>query len=672
MAATPHHLQGSSRTLPVFGNAEANANVEAKSPSLPPELARLWNAPPVEASPAYTRAALALIEAIIPGAPGIPAADEATLASVEEVIRQFDAHALSAWRFAIMTLDVAAVARKGRPFHALRGPEQETLLHAWEADPIVRTPLALIALVLKMVHFDRPSVYSTRGGVPNKVATLEQPRWLSQVHRGAEWEGDDVIECDAVVIGTGAGGAVVGRELAERGHAVVFIEEGEHHRRDAFDGSSVRAHQRFYRAAFSVGNVVMPIFAGRMVGGSTAINGGTCYRTPPWVLDRWCDEIGTDEFSEEAMAPHFERVESFIGVESASRAQIGPIADVMARGCDKLGWRHGPISRNAPGCNGGGFCDFGCRTDARKSTNLSYVPAALERGGIALTELRAQRIVIENGRAVGVEAIARNGRKLTVRARAVVMAGGAIPTPIFLLEQGIANRSGEVGKNLAIQPSAGFAALFDEELHGHKYIPQGYKCDQFLREGQLVMTAQSDLNIGPLLYPFNGQRLMRVVERSSQMAEFALLIADSTRNGRVWRQALGYPAITYNVTREDAAKMHQLMVRTGEMLLAAGAKKLYPVTLKGACIENEKDFLAFRNEPLSPSDIVWLSYHPMGTCKIGRDPRTSVLDLDHQCHDVRGLYVVDASAVPGPLGVNPQLTIMGMATRAATRIAAAL
>src|SRR5207237_7065405 len=107
----------------------------------------------------------------------------------------------------------------------------------------------------------------------NVAGNLDRPRWLQQIHRADDWtEGD--IDCDVVVVGTGAGGAVVGRELAERGLAVAFVEEGEHYRRDAFDGSLVRAHQRFYRAAVAIGNAMIPVFIGRLVGGSSAINGG--------------------------------------------------------------------------------------------------------------------------------------------------------------------------------------------------------------------------------------------------------------------------------------------------------------------------------------------------------------------------------------------------------------
>jgi choline dehydrogenase-like flavoprotein len=614
------------------------------------------------------RAALSLAEAIIPGAPGIPAADEATVARAHDVIEAFHPSLPRAWRVAQAALAAAAIAQTGRPFDALSAARQEALLTRWQDDPVLRSALGLVGLVYKFVHFDQKDVYGTLGGKLNVVDSLESPRWLRQIHRGEDFREDDV-ECDVVVVGTGAGGAVVGRELADRGLAVVFVEEGDHHRRDAFDGSSVRAHQRFYRGAFSLGNVAMPVFMGRLVGGSTAINGGTCFRPPPWVLDRWCEQTRTDEFSEAALGSHLDRVESIIEVQAADLRVAGPIAAAMARGCDALGWHHLAVRRNAPGCDGSGFCDFGCRTDARRGTNIAYVPPALERGALLLTGLRADRVNIEGGRAVGVDAIARDGRTIRVRARAVVLAGGAIPTPLFLLKQGICNASGQVGRNLSTHPSGGFSAIFDEEIRGHAHIPQGYACDEFLRDGMLITAAQPDLNIAPTVLPFVGRGLMETMGRIDHLAYFALLVRDSVANGRVWRDVGGLPAITYNIGAEDVTRLQQGMFHAGEMCLAAGAKRMHPTALKMRVLHGRRDLEAFRRASFGPSDFVWTSYHPLGTCKMGHDPRTSVVGPSHETHDLRGLFVVDGSTVPGPLGVNPQLTIMAMATRAADQIA---
>jgi choline dehydrogenase-like flavoprotein len=570
-------------------------------------------------------------------------------------------------------LDKAAMARTGRSFHRLSAAQQEQLLRAWEGDPALGPALGLVALVYKLVHFDQPA---NRKGA-TLIRHVERPRWMSQVQpldrmpadSGSALAGQVDLECDVVVVGTGAGGAVVGRELAERGYAVVFVEEGELKQRDEFDGGSVRALRQFHRATFSVGNVAMPILVGRMVGGSTTINGGTCFRTPDWVLDRWCENLDTDDFSPAKMVPYFERVERALQVAPTPRKYSGPIADVIARGCDRLGWSHMALLRNAPDCDGSGFCDFGCRREAKRSTQISYLPGAFERGAVLLTQATVTRVLLEGGKAVGVEAESPGGRRVRVRGRVVVLAGGAIPTPLLLLQQGLANRSDQVGRNLALHPSTGLSALFDEPIEGHKYVPQGYACDHFLRDGILVAAAQPARNVAAATLPYTGGHLMSVLDRIDGIAGFGLLVRDQTQNGRVWSNRAGLPFITYNIAPEDVERMHRAMVYTGRMCLAAGAKAIYPDVHGVPPLERDEDVRRFEGSALRPVDIVWLSYHPNGTCKMGRDARTSVVGLDHETHDVHNLFIADASTLPDAPGVNPQVSIMAMATRAAECVA---
>lgn len=619
-------------------------------------------------SPSVDRGMLALAEAIIPGTSTIPAADESTVREVSALLGRVSPTLAKAWSAAHRALDAAARLRTGRPFHALSAARQDALLARWEKDPLFRAPLSMIGSVYKIVHFDAPHVQRAMGARPKPPLPVTEPRWAHQVRAAASWNGGDV-ECDLVVVGTGAGGAVVGHELAARGQAVVFVEEGELYHRHAFDGSTVRAYERFYRPAFALGNATFPVFLGRMVGGSTAVNGGTAFRTPAWVLDRWCEEMGTDAVSPDRMAPYFERVERHLGVGPSSRRHVGPIADIMQRGCDALGWTHGELLRNAPGCEASGFCHLGCRSDARKSTNLSYVPPALERGALLFTGLRADRVLREGGRAVGLEGVASNGRRVTVRARAVILAGGTIPTPLFLLRQGLANSSGQVGRNLTLHPSCGVMALFDEEVRGFDHIPQGYGSEHFLREGLLLVAAQATHNVMPTVFPTVGRRLMEPLAQLRHVAGVGPLAADATRNGRVWGEFRGLPVIRYSVTPQDVALLKRGLVLSMQMLIAAGARRLYPGVLGQDPLDPRRGLDAFRRRDLSASDLVLVSYHPLGTCQMGTDPATSVVGLDHQCHDLPGLFIVDGSTVRGPLGVNPQLTIMAVAARAADQIA---
>lgn len=614
------------------------------------------------------RSALALIEAIAPGGGRVRRADEQTLAALEAMLAHTYPQLTQAWAKAALTLDNLAFVSTGHRFRKLDHARQQALLQKWSADPVMKTVLQVFSFPIKMVHFDRTEVYEALGGKLNVVKNLEPARWLNSVVDANKYADDEDVECDVVVVGTGAGGAVVGRELAERGHAVVFIEEGKLVRRDEFTGSSMKAHQEFYRASFSVGNSVMPLFIGRLVGGSTAVNGGTTFRTPSWVLDRWCEEMRSDAFTPAQMEPYFKRVEEILQVTPANKKFIGEIQSVFKEGCDAHGWSHFAIPRNAPGCEGTGFCDFGCRTDARRSTNISYIPPALDKGAMLFTKMKAERILIENGRAVGVEGVAsEGGRKIRVRGRAVVFAGGAIPTPVFLQKQGICNSSGELGKNLTLHPSGGLAAQFDREIRGWESIPQGYGCDEFLKDGILLTAAQPDINYAAIVFPFVGDPLMEALNGLQHYANFGILIADQTK-GRVLAERDGTTAVLYNLTKKDVARYHDGVVKMGEIALSAGAKRLIPSYLGNHDYRSAKEWKRFAARMPAAGDLLLTSYHPLGTCKMGPDPKTSVVDLDHETHDVKGLFIVDASVVSGPLGVNPQLTIMAVATRAAARI----
>jgi len=161
---------------------------------------------------------------------------------------------------------------------------------------------------------------------------------------------------------------------------------------------------------------------------------------------------------------------------------------------------------------------------------------------------------------------------------------------------------------------------------------------------------------------------MEPLAQLSHLASIGPLAADATRNGRVWREFGGVPVLRYTVTPADVARLKRGILLCMEILVAGGAKRLYPGVLGHSSLDPKRGLDRFRKAELSASDIVLASYHPLGTCEMGPDPRTSVVGLDHQAHDLPGLFVVDGSTVRGPLGVNPQLTIMAMALRAADQI----
>ncbi|HSC88641.1 MAG TPA: GMC family oxidoreductase [Polyangiaceae bacterium] len=628
------------------------------------------------------RSAIALARAILPSTDKMQGADEQTVRFTEGFIGNMLPEAKKPWAAAQRALAQAARLFTGKALEDLSDQEAEELVARWAEHPLLGSAVNAVASVYKITHFDRTDM---RGALRHRlgvIENIEQPRWLEQIVRAEDFDDAEELECDVVVIGTGAGGAVVGRHLAEQGLAVVFVEEGEHRRRNDFEGNFVWTLEHLYRNVMTLGNAPLLIPQGRLVGGSTAVNGGSSFRPPAWVTDRWCEEFGSDEFSSDALAPYFDRTETILQVEPADTRYTGPIHDIFVRGTEALGWHHDVIRRNAPGCRGEGFCDNGCRTDARRSTNISYLPDAFARGAFLLTGMRADKLLMEGGRAVGIEGVAltrsrdevastRGPKRVRVKGRAVILAAGSLSSPLFLLSQGLANSSGQVGKNLTVHPSGPVIGLFDELVQGGNYIPQADFSHQFLNDGMMLLSASPDPHMAPPLLPFVGRRLMSLLEKTDHLGGVGYMISDSSK-GRVRVGPLGKPLVTYNFTSEDVARSHRALVRCAEILLAAGAQEVYPGLLSPVTIRGREGLETFRQRKLKASELLLTSYHPLGTCRMSKNPRDGVVDTNHQSHDVPGLFVVDGSVVSGPLGVNPQITIMGLATRAAEKIGALL
>ena len=469
--------------------------------------------------------ALAFSETLFPAGDVIPAAGEDTLRRAVEVLESFGPGAADGWGALFDVYDWSTVLSCGSRFSKL-SPEKrlEVLRRDVTASAPRRGLLFALGMVIKNVHLADPEVYRSFGCVYDKSAPAEPARWMQQVMSASDLDeayGAEDVECDVVVVGTGAGGAVMAKELAEAGHAVVLVEEGSFHTRADFTGRGIDAFRKLYRnggAVVSVGNTIIPIPIGRTVGGTTAVNSGTCFRTPDRVLARWRDELGLREFTPDHMAPYFEKVERELRIETAKAEYVGEIGQVIARGCDALGWSHHALARNAPDCDGQGVCVFGCPTDAKRSTNVSYVPMALERAALLVTGFRADRVLTENGKAVGISGrVAGTDRSRTIRARAVVLSCGTLVTPTLLERQKLI-RNEHLGRNLTIHPAIAASAEVPDDVRGYASIPQGYCVDEFHDEGILMEGGSLPVESAPSLFDLVGPELTATVENYDRIA----------------------------------------------------------------------------------------------------------------------------------------------------------
>jgi choline dehydrogenase-like flavoprotein len=488
---------------------------------------------------------------------------------------------------------------------------------------------------------------------------------------------DTVEHADVAVVGTGAGGAVVAAELAEAGTKVVVLEEGEYYTGKDFTARPVEEVRRLYRdrgLTGAVGNTFIPIPLGCAVGGTTTINSGTCWSPPEDILERWEREFGIPDLAGGGLKPEVERVERAIQVSPVPEDLLGPGARLFRKGAESLGWRGEPIPRNAAGCRGTGVCVFGCPRDAKQAMNVSYVPRALRAGARLHVRARVERILVERGRALGVfaELLGGDGRpagkRLWVLADRTVVCAGALLTPVLLFRNGIGRGRGPIGRHLAIHPATRVLALFDEPVRAWEGVPQSYHVHEFEPEGIVLQGMAVPPGIQAATLPGFGWAHKERIGAYERIASFGALVSDTSR-GRVLA-AGSRPLVWYWMSRGDVRRLLRGVSLAARAFFAAGAREVYPGVRQRPVLRSMAEAEALEGLLVRAADLEIMAFHPMGTARMGADPSRCAVSPSGELYGVSGLYVADASVLPTSTRVNPQITIMALATRIARRLAA--
>lgn len=629
-----------------------------------------------------------LARALLPPGGGVaPGADEAEVAAeVARLTALLPPGARAGLRLALGAWDLGAAPRtRGRRFGRLSEGEAAAYTEAaavgggWR-----RALLTALKGLCVAAYAGHPCVAGELGfddscgegavGPERRLSPIAYP----------EIRGDVRVRVDAVVVGSGAGGAVVAKELAERGLSVAVVEEGAHFTRRDFRGPLLDRVLRFYRAGgltAALGRPIIPVPMGKAVGGTTVVNSGTCFRTPDAVLRAWESERGLEGVAPEAMAPIFERVERILHVRPVPEDVLGENARVFRRGVEALGLHGEPIRRNIEGCHGCGVCPFGCPSDAKRAMHLSYLPLAEAAGARIYARCRVRRILRRAGRAAGVEAEilgeegAAGGRdervegRLRVAADVVVLAAGAVYTPLLLMGEGLSGRAGPVGRGLRIHPAVAVAGVFDEDVYGWRGTLQSFFADDLQASHGVLFEVTSPLpGVFAAKGPAVGRALKDALGEARRIASVGLFVADSS-SGRVRRLPGGRPLLSYRLSRRDTSGLVTGISLAARTLFAAGARRVDCGIAGLPLLRDPSELSRLAERAWPPSALTVMGFHPCATAPMGRDRERAAVDPWGESFALPGLYVADAAALPDCAGVNPQVTIMAMATRIAWRLA---
>jgi choline dehydrogenase-like flavoprotein len=478
------------------------------------------------------------------------------------------------------------------------------------------------------------------------------------------------LKADVVIVGSGAGGAPCAAELAAHGVKVVVVEEGHRWLPRQFPASYGWALNHLYQdkgARVAQADTIYPMPAGRGVGGSTLVNSAICYRAPDHVLERWVNELGLSRLHPSVLNPIYDRVEETIGVVEMHPLQARANNLFIKRGSEALGLDGRFIHRNAPGCVGCGVCQMGCPSGGKGSVDRNFIPMAEESGAIIVSDSKVEEILMHAGRPRGVRGVVRDIETdqqldtFEVEADTVILAAGSVGTPVLLLKQGLAAGNPHLGKHLSIHPGTGTFGLVKDAINSWDGVPQAYAVFLDRHEGILLQTYNMPPEIFFSSMPWSGVDGMRKMRRLKNLALCGAMVSDKA-NGTVTVGRGGKAKIDYKLAYEDRFKLIKALRAVVQILFAAGATEVYPGVGHdtGEWPKDEKSALAILHDHVPEDEMHIYASHPMGTCRMGTDPKDSVAGPDGQVHGIPGLYIADASLMPSSLGVNPSVTVMAM------------
>ncbi|OBI41357.1 oxidoreductase [Mycobacterium kyorinense] len=488
----------------------------------------------------------------------------------------------------------------------------------------------------------------------------------------ASTDAPSMIHADAVVVGSGAGGAMAARTLARAGINTVVLEEGRRWSVEEFrDMHPIDRYAGLYRgggATLALGRptVVLPI--GRAVGGTTVVNSGTCYRPPLPVQQRWRDEFGLGLADPARLAGHLDDVEQTLQVAPVPLEIMGNNGRLLLEGAAALGWQAAPIPRNAPGCGACCQCAIGCPRNAKFGVHLNALPQACAHGAQIVSGARVERVLHSGGRARGVRARRSDGTAVDVLADIVVVAAGATETPGLLRRSGLGGHP-RLGRNLALHPAAMLAGYFGAEIMAWRGVLQSAAVDELhATHGVLIEATSTPPGMGSMVFPGYGTELLSWLERAPQVATFGAMIADRGV-GRVY-SSRGQALVRYDISPDDTAKLITALEAIGKLLFAAGAVEVL-TGLPGAPTVSSQPALQRLLRRTNPKSLHLAAFHPTGTAAAGADEQRCPVDATGRLRGVDGVWVVDASILPSCPEVNPQVSIMALALAVADEIVAA-
>jgi len=427
-------------------------------------------------------------------------------------------------------------------------------------------------------------------------------------------------------------------------------------------------------------DMAIRVLQGRGVGGSTIHNTNLCKRMPDEILDLWRRKYAVVSAGPAELRPAFETIERDLSVSEIGAPLQNSNNAILRKGCETLGWRSGPLKHNRVGCVQSGYCELGCAYDAKQNGLKVLLPQAVEAGARVYADVQAVRLIHDGHRVSGVLGIARSSdgsprAEVDVRARVVVLAASAVGSATLARKSAVPDPYGQLGHGLRLHPGAIVAGRFDEQVAGWRGIPQSYECTEHLsyEEGSdrrvWIVTAFAHPIGAAATLPGFGAPHMAAMRTYPHLACLTAMVHDET-SGDVTVDSDGRPVLRYAMNEADRRQLGRGLAVCAEILLAAGAREVQIPGLLPRRASTMAQLRALDLSRIASHTLPLTAVHPMGTMRMGEDPRRSVVASTGEHHQVRGLFVSDGSLFPTSMGGPPQMSIYGFALHLAPHIVA--
>ncbi len=490
------------------------------------------------------------------------------------------------------------------------------------------------------------------------------------------------LDADVLIVGSGAGGGVVADELSAAGLDVLVAEKGDYFADADFPGNELDGMHKLYerQGLLSTADLSFVVLAGSTVGGGTTVNWMTSLRPPQSVLDEWASEFGFTAAKSGELQQSIDAVCRRMNVntdESPANAQNS----ALERGCQQLGYRTSVIPRNVKSCQQCDFCGFGCPFGAKQDTRNTYLLDAHQRGARILPRATVNRILHSGGEATGAELSVHDDEGRThdvqVKCKTVVVAAGSIHTPAIHLRSGLRNR--HIGQNLHLHPTTAVFARYPTPVNSWAGPPQTRVCDEFsnLDEsgyGVRMEVCPAHPGLWASALPWrSGREHKHHIQQLDHLANIIILTRDRY-GGRVTITPSGRPVMNYNLHSYDAAHMMRGTIEALRIQHAAGAQEIFSPHMEGLSFKRDGDenFESYLQRVQAKGIKAHLfglfSAHQLSSCRIAGDKSQGAVNPEGQCYELRNLYVADGSVLPNACGVNPMITIMGLAHHIAQHV----